>query len=157
LLRESKAWGGLPVEAGTVALSVNRIRVELRCPERPAEALRLTFRERDGRLGAKVDQPGWLEHLRADQRTVLSVALAGLCKLGSVDAVGAAAPEKADAFHGVVVTWEGWVEIWEADQAGKDIPTAWLTGVALLPATISPKPDTGAAAETKEIPSPAAT
>jgi hypothetical protein len=133
LLRESKSWGGLPIEAGGVVLCVNRIHVEIRCPERSPEALRLTFREQDGRMSACVDSPGWLAHLGADQRTALTVALAGLCKLGSVDAVGATHPEAADAFGTVLVSWDGWVETWEADQAGKELPTAWLAGIALLP------------------------
>jgi hypothetical protein len=130
LLEESKSWGGLHVSTGALMLSTNRIRVELYCPELAREPVRIAFTERLDELLASIDETGWLTQLKVEQRRALTVALAGLCKLGGVDDVEAQAATSCH-FHDVVISWDAWVEAWDADEANKGLPERFPGGECL--------------------------
>jgi hypothetical protein len=85
LLRQSKSWAGLTIEAAPIRLATNRILVELRCEALGEKPLVFAFDYRSGWLVAGVLEAGWLPRLNADQRQTLSAALAGLYRLAGVD------------------------------------------------------------------------
>src|SRR5262249_24681400 len=98
---------------------------------------------RSGLLEAQIDNPGWLSRLSEDQSRALTAALVGQYKLSGVDFLGNEPPpaESADGvphLGDVCIPWEQWVELWECDQAGKELPP-------LLPANIRLLPDLSAA------------
>jgi hypothetical protein len=87
LLRQSKSWPQVLCCVGPVALSCNRIRVDLyqnNDPDRPAC---LVFEERSGWLVGSLDQAGWMRRLADEPREVVTSALIGLYKIAGVDLV----------------------------------------------------------------------
>jgi antitoxin component HigA of HigAB toxin-antitoxin module len=85
LLRQSRGWGGLPVELGEVHLATNRIEVAIACPDLDDHPLVLAFDHLNGWLLAGVLHKGWLPRLTAEQRKTLAAGLAGLYKMAGVD------------------------------------------------------------------------
>jgi hypothetical protein len=87
LLGQSPSWRGRALEVGEVDLASNRIRVELRLADDPAEPVAVAFENQAGWLVASVAAKGWLEKLTAEQAEALATALAGLYKYAGVDLV----------------------------------------------------------------------
>jgi hypothetical protein len=87
LLREGPGGPKHGITVEDIALSSNRIRVDVAYPVRPAARLQLQFEVQSGWLLAAVPRRGWTDELSAGQRQVLRTALLGLYKLGSVDLI----------------------------------------------------------------------
>jgi hypothetical protein len=88
LITPTADWPRGPLSVGPIELSCNRIRIELRHPERTKESLWLTFEERAGRLIGALQGPGWLTDLTAEQARVTAAGLAWLFKIVGVDLLG---------------------------------------------------------------------
>jgi len=110
LLNGSKSWGTARLHVGHIFLATNSIRIEVNCPGRGPSPLCLEFVERSDQLSARIAQPGWQTALSDSQRRALSIALAGLICRSSADEMN---PPLA---------WNWWVDAWEQDQAGKELP-----------------------------------
>jgi hypothetical protein len=87
LLRRSKPFAGLSIEAAPIRLATNRVVVELRCPVLGENPLVFAFDHQSGWLLAGVLDLGWLPRLNAEERQTLAAAFAGLYKLAGVDLV----------------------------------------------------------------------
>jgi hypothetical protein len=96
-LTQSKAWGGLPVEAGHVRLGGNSASVELHCPSLGDGAARLVFEEQSGWLVVSFAEGGWLARLTSAQLDAFKACLSGFYKLAAVDIVR----EQVEALIGV--------------------------------------------------------
>src|SRR5262249_23518943 len=75
LVQQSPQWRGQQISAGKVALSTNRISLELIHPEYPAEPVWLDLEEQAGWLVAGLHASGWLERVTKDQQEVVSIAV----------------------------------------------------------------------------------
>jgi hypothetical protein len=188
LLRGSKNWGGLEVEAGDVAVGSNRVRIEVCCPTLASESLLVAFEEQAGWLVAGLARGGWLPRLSRGQAQTLGTALAGLYKMAGVHLVREqiencleGSPSYDVTSEGLIVwpggrfdsevvyelnpeaeihprlrppgttgelpvleagsllyqrvpiTWERWVETWQADESGCAIVKELVEGVCILP------------------------
>jgi hypothetical protein len=89
-----------------IGLSTNRVQIEFHGPGPPA---RLSFTESSGQLTAELPEAGWLAELPGEAQQAVAAALAGLYRLGGVDAVrnGAEVPLEP-------IPWEQWVKTWES-------------------------------------------
>jgi hypothetical protein len=87
LLRQSKSWAEVATAVGQIALSCNRIRVELCREGSPQQPAWLIFEERSGWLVGSLQQAGWLSRLADEPREVVTSALIGLYKIAGVDLV----------------------------------------------------------------------
>jgi hypothetical protein len=154
LLDESRALGGAGVAPGRVRLATNRIRLELRRPDRE-EGLWVDLEERCGVLAAGVSEPGWLSTLSDGQRRALDDALTGFFKKSGVERVqtpGAPlCPSDGDdgigasidgavrlwtvplPFSELVVPWRVWVAAWESERAGTRAPEPLAGEHGVLP------------------------
>jgi hypothetical protein len=101
--------------------------IELVCPALAAGACRLVFLNRDGRLVARLDGPGWLAAAGMGARGAFANALTGLYKRAGVEVV-----EPAFEFGSREVTWRDWAACWERDAAGRPHEPL-VPGVPLLP------------------------
>jgi len=63
-------------------------------------------------LTAEVVEPGWLTTLPAESRQAVALALAGLYRLGGVDAAREGKNMELEP-----IPWEQWVESWEGKRA----------------------------------------
>ena len=105
LLRESRTLRAAAVEAGTIQLATNRVRIEL--GSRLAESrsgrssVWIEFDQRHDALIAGIDGPGWLPRLTDEQSRVLGIALVGLFKMCAVDWVRALPETRPRAGEGV--------------------------------------------------------
>ncbi len=146
LLRETRSLGDWSIEAGSIHLATNRIRVEILAGERDQPSLWIDLEERSGILAAGVSQPGWLEGLSLERRRTLADAVAGLYKISGVERVhtpGAhlpAFPATAGSldFGDVIIRWREWVAVWESEVSRNPewAEPVWRTGV--LPETEAP-------------------
>jgi hypothetical protein len=121
LLAETRAWQTVPLEIAAVYLGSNRVRALLACPPLGGEPLEVAFELESGWLLAGIARPGWLEQLSAEQRQLLSNALAGLYKTSGAELVRqqvAALLPRADMLYKVTerglmvspdATWEAGV------------------------------------------------
>jgi hypothetical protein len=87
LLQETPLWQGQGLSVGRVALAPQRIRIEIRHADHPAEPMWLEWEEHGDRLVAGIPQPGWLAEMPERQREAMAAGLAGLYKLAGVDLV----------------------------------------------------------------------
>jgi hypothetical protein len=85
LLRQSKGWKGLTIKLAAIRLGINRIAVQLNCPELDSQPLVLGIDHHSGWLLAGVLEPAWLPKLTREQRQTLAAALAGVYKLAGID------------------------------------------------------------------------
>jgi hypothetical protein len=109
LLNASRSWGGALVTTGHVALGCQRIKVELRCPQRSDASAWIAFEEQAGWLLAGVPQLGWLTGLSDSPRRALLIALAGWYKLAGVELIR----EQIEASLGQAA--------WACDMAGENL------------------------------------
>lgn len=87
LLRQWSGWNALPITLGKVGLATNRIRIELRCPELPAESLWIYLDDRDNTLITWLDPPDWLDQLSNSRREGLTTALQIFFQLAGAQSV----------------------------------------------------------------------
>lgn len=87
LLRESRALHHAPVAVSSVALSTNRIVVRMVHAEFPDSPAEIMWIEQSGWLMASVGEPGWINRLSAEQRSVIAAALSGLYHLAATSLV----------------------------------------------------------------------
>jgi hypothetical protein len=87
LLEHAASWRGQDLRVGRVALSCQRIRVELEHAGFPGEPLGIEFEEQAGWLVASLRPAPWLDRLTPEQRRALTAALAYLYKLAGVELV----------------------------------------------------------------------
>lgn len=122
LLAESRAFGGVGVQAGSIRLATNRVRMELPAGAFEAPALTIDFEERPGFLAAGVSQTGWLAHLTDEQRNVLNAALLGLFTMSGVERLqtpgGPVNDPEAVRLTDHDLSWSAWSEGWDAEQSG---------------------------------------
>jgi hypothetical protein len=130
-LHDSKSWGGRPINVGEIGLGCNRIGVEFVGSTKEEESLVIAFEEWSGWLVGRVARSGWLHELSPAQTAALAAALTGFYKKGTVERIGE--QKGMVPFRDVPVNWQRWVEVWDADQAGKGLPETLLSGVAVLP------------------------
>ncbi len=111
LLHQSPGWEKRPLSVGEVLLASNVIRITFRHAGYPDQAFRLAIAERDGRLIASIEEPGWLPEIPPVERETLSRALEGLYDLAGVDWVEEteSAPEP--------IAWTEWVAAWQSDSS----------------------------------------
>jgi hypothetical protein len=86
LLNGSQGLAKRKITAGQIAISSNRITLELRSISEPASAL-VAFEERSGWLVAGVLDPGWIGHLSEREGAAFLIALTGLYKLSGVELI----------------------------------------------------------------------
>jgi hypothetical protein len=148
LVRESGTLGPLEIEAGDLAVSTNRIRIELRTRDN-AEGMWIMFEERAGRLIAEVTDPGWLPAISDRHRRALAPAVVGLYLLSGIEWLrsGAGAGhhhepshegdldpgDRLTTFVHVSVTWKRWVECWERDLRGDGPLPGFTVALHVLP------------------------
>lgn len=144
LLEDSRNWSGLCVGRGGVAAGCNRVRFRLPCPALAPGAVEIAFEELDGRVIGRLHDPCWLPRLTPRQSEALRVALAGLFQLAGVQVVwsGAGLPEEplGPSTEPAPFRWKDWVEAWDRDQTGKDLPGP-LAPAFQLPRPTAPCPD----------------
>ncbi len=87
LLEGSPFWREAPLHLGRITLGPNRITTELCCPSQGSKPLVISFEEHSGWLLAGVNRADWLARVSAEQRQVLTTALAGLYAMAGVDIV----------------------------------------------------------------------
>lgn len=87
LLRESRALHDAPLSVANVALSTNRIVVRIAHADHLETPAEIMWIEQSGWLMASVAQPGWIHQLTAEQRLVVSAALAGIYQLAATGLV----------------------------------------------------------------------
>ncbi len=126
LLAESPSWNGPPPRVGHLGLATNVIRVELLASEVGPEPFGFRFREEGGELSVELTHAGWLPRLSPCRRRTLLLALAGLFPLSAVDRMrgSVAGHAKSTAIAEESIAWPWWVDAWELDQAGKEVPAA---------------------------------
>jgi len=143
LLRRSKGWAGLTIEAGAIRLATNRIAVTLRCPMLGPKPLEFALDYQSGWLLAGVLESGWLPKLNADQRQTLAAALAGLYKMAGVDLtreqIAASLPGTTFAFD---VTDVG-LMVWTAADCAQDVVYDLTAGPELPPSSLNGVVPTG--------------
>jgi hypothetical protein len=87
LLKGSRAWGGRPLEVGSIRLGSNNIQIEINSSAAQHPSLQIGFEQQAGWLVAGIVEPGWLSDLDPDRRVTFANALAGFYKLCGVDLV----------------------------------------------------------------------
>jgi hypothetical protein len=87
LLKQSRAWQGVPVRGGEVFLATNRIRFEVLHDAFRNEPVQIEIQHHHGWMVAGLRDPGWLNKLSADQLEVFIICLAGFYKQADVDLV----------------------------------------------------------------------
>jgi hypothetical protein len=115
LLHQSPGWQKRPLSIGEIALASNLIRITLRHSAYPEKPLGLTFAERDGRLVAAVEEPGFLAELPPAEQSTLARALEGMYNLAGIDWV-------ADAGAPPPIAWKDWVQDWRRDEVSDGQP-----------------------------------
>jgi len=133
LLRQSKGWGGLPIELGKVHLATNRISVELQCPKLEEEPLELAFDQQSGWLLAGVLHPGWLAKLTRDQRQTLSMALIGLYKMAGVNLTREQIAEGLSPTRAAIDIIDDGLVVWPGPDFSKEAIYDLSAGPVLMP------------------------
>ncbi len=133
-LRQSKHWSNqTSLTVGTIHLATNQIRIEL-CDETfPESSCWLAFQNRQGKLLAQLQGPGWMASMDAVARSVFANALCGLYKRAGVDQLPSSTQPTPLPFASLPVTWAAWVECWQRDSESERREPL-LPGVSLLPA-----------------------
>ncbi|HZU36976.1 MAG TPA: hypothetical protein VFA18_13740, partial [Gemmataceae bacterium] len=87
LLHQAPQWQSQPLTVGQVALSYNRIGIELQHAAHPGQPVWLELENRATWLVAGFGERGWLSELPADQRDMFLAALVIFYKLAGADLV----------------------------------------------------------------------
>src|SRR5262249_25083882 len=84
LLKQSRAWQGMPVRGGEVFLATNRIRFEVDHEDYLLKPVQIEIQHHHGWMVAGLRDPGWLGKLTAGQLEVFIICLAGFYKQADV-------------------------------------------------------------------------
>jgi hypothetical protein len=112
------------VEVAAVRFGCQRVVVELAAPALGHDAFALAFENRDGRVGAAVEQAGWFDKLSAAQRAALLAAARGVLDMAAVQLVGdrdRGDEQGSDGAYAELLrpyTWAEWVTRWEHANPG---------------------------------------
>ncbi len=87
LLKESRAWDGVPLEAGEVFLATNRVRFEILHAGHEGAPVQVEIQHHQGWLVAGLRDHGWLAKITPEQLDVFIISLAGFYKQADVDLV----------------------------------------------------------------------
>ncbi len=87
LIRESRALRDAPLSVANVALSTNRISVQIAHADYPETNAEILWSEQSGWLMASISSPGWIARFDHNQQQVIAAALAGLYHLASTSLV----------------------------------------------------------------------
>jgi hypothetical protein len=121
LLHQNPHWRKRPLHVGDLSLASNVIRINLRHADFPDKIVSLAIAEREGRLLATLEEPGWSAELSPEEQRTLARALDGLYNLAGVDWV-----TEADAPPSPI-KWKNWVKYWsqgEGSDAATELPLA---------------------------------
>jgi hypothetical protein len=127
LVDRTRAGDRLGLTVDDVRLASNRIRVSIRA-EGAADPLVVDLVHREGGIGFRVADAGWLETLDGEPRAVMRLALAGYPRLAAADAADAAWADLpvADTAAGhpgerrpvPPIPWTVWRDAWERLRPG---------------------------------------
>jgi hypothetical protein len=123
LLAGCRDWGGLGVQVAAVRFGVQRAEVELVAPTLGPDPLVIAFENVGGSIEASVVAPGWSDKLTEARHAVLVFALRGLLDMAATARLHSRtrapdAPEEP-GFGSLArsVSWDEWVQRWEATRA----------------------------------------
>jgi hypothetical protein len=87
MLNEAIAFRVTDVAVAHVAISSNRVQIDLACPTIAPDPARITFEQQSGWIVASIPVRGWLDQLDDGQRPIFEIALAGFYRRSGVDLV----------------------------------------------------------------------
>src|SRR5262245_41016953 len=117
VLQLSRSWGGIPVRVGDVRLGCTSIQVELLAPDEKYNSARIELEERPDVLTSCVHRQDWLNNTSPTSGRAFAVALAGWLAMAAAER-DCSAPNHAEA----VIPWNWWVDAWERDRRGEELP-----------------------------------
>lgn len=125
LLAGSRDWGALELQVGAVHFGVQRAEIELLAPSLGQAPFVLALENVGGQIEGSIAQTGWADQLNDAQRAVFVFALRGVMDMGAATRYdGRARAEDAEVAPGYGalarrVTWEEWVQFWEAGKMAR--------------------------------------
>ena len=113
LLRTRPGWADVGLGVGAARFGCQRVVIEIAAPAFDPRPLVLAWENRDGRIAAGVDDPGWVDRLDPGRREDVLAAVRGLFDMAAAERLGEEPrePGAADPL-GRPFGWAEWLARW---------------------------------------------